>query len=99
MDYIWRLYLKIIFTLYSYSFCLNHKNIRIKLTFYTELSAGYKTDSPKYTKQWLKTRSEKNARLSSDSTSLSRGLQEPWESYDKCAKRNRLGKSFKIYYL
>ena len=64
----------------------------IKFNTDPELSVGKETNSPQYTKTTFTTRAQKDAGLSSDSTSFSRGLQESWEWYDKCAKRNRLGK-------
>ena len=66
------------------------------MTPYTELSVGRETDSPQYTKEKFTTRSQKNARLTTDSSSFSRGLHESWEWYDKCAKRNRLGKLYQL---
>ncbi|XP_028414346.1 protein DD3-3-like [Dendronephthya gigantea] len=55
------------------------------------LRLGRQTTTPGYRKRVFTRRSQKLYRLKYDSASFRRGLHEPWEWYDKCAKRNRVG--------
>ena len=56
---------------------------------YQLVFVGGTTNTPLYSKRAYTTRSAKNSALIASSRSFVYGLHEPWEWYDKCAKRKR----------
>ena len=92
----------VFYTLHHLQALTNNIYIYIFLYFFIffSLLTGFEVTTSEYSRAFYTSgRSYKNSALKTASYYFYRGVHEPWEWYDKCAKRKRnKGKSFRVNY-